>query len=85
MTAASFLWILAGLYYLIMFCNFKSLKVSIAIIETAADWFADTKRIVFVPLIYFSIWVGIFIFWLWGLTCVCSITDDEITVSSIQF
>jgi len=68
-----------------MICNFKSLKISIAIIETAADFFADTKRIAIMPFIYFTIWVCIFIFWLWGLTGVCSITDSEIGVSSIQF
>ncbi len=71
-----------------MFCNFKSLRVSIAIIETAADFFSDTKRIVLVPLVYFSVWVGLFIFWLWGLCGVLSISPDGvngITVTSVQF
>lgn len=82
---ASLFWILAGLFYLVMFCNFKSLKISIAIIETAADFFADTKRVVIVPLGYFSLWVLIFIFWIWGLTGVCSISTSGITVSSAQY
>jgi hypothetical protein len=85
---ASICWIAAGIYYLIMFCNFKSLRVSIAIIETAADFFADTKRIVFVPLVYFSVWVGLFIFWLWGLCGVLSISPDGIdgiTITNVQF
>lgn len=73
---AALLWITAGLYYLIMFCNFKSLRISIAIIETAADWFADTKRIIFVPLIYFSLWICVFVFWLWGFCGVLAITDS---------
>lgn len=73
---ASVLWILAGLFGLMMICNWKSLRISIAIIDTAADFFADTKRIVFMPLLYFSVWVCIFIFWLWGLTGVASITED---------
>lgn len=82
---ASVCWIMAALFYLIMFCNWKSLKISIAIIETAADFFADTKRIIFMPLMYFALWVCTFIFWLWGLTGVLSITDDEITASSVTF
>lgn len=83
---AAICWILAGLYYVIMACNFKSLRISIAIIDTAADWFTDTKRIVLVPLMYFCIWVSLFIFWLWGLVGVLSISDDNnITVSSVQF
>jgi len=66
-----------------MFCNFKSLRISIAIIETAADFFSDTKRIALVPCIYFCVWVGIFIFWLWGLVGVASISDTGITVSNV--
>lgn len=81
---ASVCWICAGLFYLVMFCNFKTLKISIAIIETAADFFADTKRVVLIPLGYFAVWVGLFIFWLWGLTGVCSITDSTITVDSVK-
>lgn len=70
---ASACWIAAGLFYIVMFCNFKSLKISVAIIETAADFFADTKRIIMVPFGYFSLWVLIFVFWLWGLSGVSSI------------
>ena len=78
-------WILASLYALMMCCNMRSLRISIAVIETAADFFADTKRIAFVPLLYFCVWCGIFVFWLWGLAGVASITDSEITVTSVQF
>jgi len=70
------MWILAALYYLVLACNFRSLRISIAVIETAADFFTDTKRIVLVPLIYFVIWCGIFVFWLWGLAGIASITSD---------
>jgi len=83
MCIASVCWIAAGLFYLVMFCNWKSLKISIAIIETAADFFADTKRIVILPLGYFALWVCVFIFWLWGLTGVCSISGSEITASNV--
>lgn len=78
-------WVLAGIYYLVMACNFKSLRISIAIIETAADFFADTKRIALVPLLYFTIWCGIFVFWLWGLAGVASISDSAITVTSVTY
>jgi hypothetical protein len=85
LTFASFAWIFAAFFYLVMFCNFKSLRISIAIIETAADFFADTKRIVLMPLLYFGIWVLVFVFWLWGLCGVASITDSEIIADSVQF
>jgi hypothetical protein len=75
MWIAAICWILAGLYYVVIACNFKSLRVSIAIVETAAEWFTDTKRIVLIPLIYFCFWVAVFVFWIWGLAGVFSISD----------
>jgi hypothetical protein len=77
MWIAAICWILAGLYYIVIACNFKSLRVSIAIVETAAEWFTDTKRIVLIPLIYFCFWVCVFVFWIWGLAGVASISDGS--------
>ena len=77
MWIAAICWILAGLYYIVIACNFKSLRVSIAIVETAAEWFTDTKRIVLIPLVYFCLWVGVFVFWIWGLAGVASISDGS--------
>jgi len=56
-----------------MVCNFKSLRVSIAIIETAADYFSDTKRIMIVPVIYFAFGLSVFIMWIYGILCISSI------------
>ena len=44
-------------------------------IETAADYFADTKRIIFVPLLYFFIAILTFIAWVAAMLCVASIGD----------
>ena len=74
-------WIMALLWYVFMACNFQSLKVSIAIIETAADWFADTKRIMIVPFVYFILGLGILAGWTGCMVCVSSI--GTITVESI--
>jgi hypothetical protein len=67
----------AGLYYIFLVCCFKQLRISIAVIETAADWFADTKRIVFVPLGYFSIGILVFAAWACALVMVGSITVGD--------
>ena len=68
-------------WYICLACNYQSLKVSIAIIETAADWFADTKRIVFVSAAYFfvailtlAVWIGAMV----GVASLGSITVDDI-------
>jgi len=75
-------FILAGIYLLVMICSFQSLRVAIAVIETAADYFADTKRIIFVPLLYFVIGILFFAAWVGAMICVASIGD--ITVDDVS-
>jgi hypothetical protein len=59
------------------------LRVSIRIIETAADFFADTKRVALVPVFFFIFSIGITFAWLYGFICVSSI--GTISVSSFEF
>ncbi len=75
-------FIAAGIYLLVMICCFQSLRVAIAVIETAADYFADTKRIIFVPMLYFFIGILCFVGWVGAMICVSSI--GEIEVSNIE-
>jgi Plasma-membrane choline transporter len=84
MWIAAICWTVASLFYLMIACNWKSLRVSIAVIETAAEFFSDTKRIVLIPLIYFSVWVGVFIFWIWGLAGVASISTSGVVATSVS-
>ena len=79
--AAIVFWLVAVAYVIFVACCWSSLKVSIAIIETAADFFADTKRIVLVPLCYFGVAVVIFGIWVGAIIFVNSIGD--ITVESV--
>ena len=76
------MWALAGLFLLCICCWWNALKVSIAIIETAADYFADTKRIVLVPVFWFFMAILVFAIWMAGVICVHSIGD--ITVESYK-
>ena len=85
-------WLIAGmvifgiiglLYFLCLACNLKSLRVSIRIIETAADFFADTKRVALVPVFFFILSVVTSFAWLYGYICVSSI--GKITVGDIKF
>lgn len=66
-------WLAGGLYFIYMCCNFRALRISIAILDTAADFFADTKRIIMVPFLYFTIGLVVFIFWIFGIISVASI------------
>ena len=76
-------WILAAIYYLVMACSFKSLRVAIAVIETAADYFSDTKRVIFVPVLFFFVGIIVFIGWVVAVICVGSI--GEIEVNSVAY
>lgn len=75
-------WIFAGFYLLYICCNFQSLRVAIAVIETAADYFADTKRIILVPVLYFITGILMFVAWVAAMICVSSI--GEITSDNVE-
>ena len=74
-------WVIALLYVMMVICFWKSLVVSIAILETAADFFADTKRIVLVPVVFFILQLLVVGVWIGAILCVNSI--GEITVESV--
>ena len=66
-------WIVSALYVLCLWCNLNSLRVAIRVIETAADYFADTKRIALVPVLFFFVAVITTFVWLYGYICITSI------------
>lgn len=78
------LWVLAAIYYLCLCCNYKSLQIAIAIVDTAADWINDTKRIVFIPIFYFFVWCLLTAGWIYCYIGVTSITDEPIVVTSVS-
>jgi hypothetical protein len=76
-------YIAAALYALVVCCAFKSLKVAIAVIETAADYFSDTKRVVLVPVLFFFLTIVVFLGWIVAMICVASI--GEISVEGVAY
>lgn len=65
-------WIFAGFYCLCLVCNFRSLRISFAVIETAGDYFSQTKRILLVPILFFIVAIIFYFMWLFGLVCVAT-------------
>jgi len=76
-------WIFAGIYYIVILCNFQSLRVAVAVIETASSFVADTKRLLLAPILYFFISLIFSFTFLGGLICVSSI--GEIKADSATF
>jgi len=68
-------WIFAGLYYIVIICSFQSLRVAVAVIQTASSFVADTKRLIFIPVLYFGIAICLSVLFLAGLVCVSSIGE----------
>ena len=66
-------WIVAGLYFIFIMCNLKSLRIAIAVFDTESDFVEDTKRILLVPLIFSLIAAAMFFVGLYALACVSSI------------
>lgn len=65
-------WFFGCLFCLCLLCNCKSLRISFAIIETAAEFFSQTKRIIVVPFLFFFLGVIFFLTWLFGLMCIAT-------------
>jgi hypothetical protein len=69
------IWAIAGLYLLAMICMCKTLVISIAILEAAADFVGTTFRIISVPIIFFFINLAVFFMWIVAAICVFSVGD----------
>ena len=69
------LWILAGLYLLILMCCWSRIRLGAAVIEAASDFVAHKPSVFFVPVIFFFI-VGVWIvFWVVSAVFVYSVGD----------
>lgn len=76
-------WFFAGLYCLLLLICCRALRISIAVIETAADWLADTKRILLVPLGYLALAIMVFIAWVCAAVMVCSFSSEPLTAKDV--
>jgi len=72
------------IFNMIICCLWKSVKVAIAVIDATADFFAATKRIIFVSVLNFIIMLIVVIVWFAGLACVASLNDISSNPNIIQ-
>jgi hypothetical protein len=61
-----------------MICFFTQLRQAIRVIETAADWLADTKRMIFVPINWFFVAAVFFMLWMGAVMCIGTIAEGAI-------
>jgi hypothetical protein len=76
--------LLAVVYFFVLTCHCRSLQVSIRIIETAADFFADTKRVAFVPIFFIIISIATFCGFVYAYICISSVGDMTVESVALQ-
>lgn len=79
---ACFCWAGAFAIFCFVCCYCKALRIAIGVLQAAADFMTDTKRIIFVPIIGFVI-IGIF-YALWVCVAIYIYTIGEIESSGGQ-
>ena len=62
--------IFAIVFCLLIYCGWSQLKLSIEIVNCSADFLANTKRLLGVPVAYYSI---LFLFFLFWVACMISV------------
>ena len=72
------------LFNMLLCCFWKQLEVAIAVIDATADFFAATKRVAGVSVLYFLVSVIVFLGWIAGIGGVVSLNEINPTYNSPQ-
>lgn len=67
-------------FFFCVCCGYKSLKMAIDVIDASADFLARTKRILFVPFLFFMLQLIAVSIWIGAMMCVISM--NEITADT---
>jgi hypothetical protein len=71
--------VLAVIYFMMVCCFFKSLKIAIDVIDASADFLAATKRVILVPILYFFVNMLAILVWMPASITILSIGFETIT------
>lgn len=55
--------ILAFIFLILMFFNFKHIKTAIQVIDAAAEFMVGNKRVILIPITYFFLTIGTIMLW----------------------
>lgn len=72
------------IYLLVIWCQWKSVEIAIAIIDATADFYAATKRLVFVAMFYFIVTVLVTLLFVAAIGGVISLNDITASPTSPQ-
>jgi len=83
LACAIILAILASLFGLAVCCGFNSLRTAINVVDASADFLRKTKRILFVPILYF--FLNVLVVFAWVVVVACFNSMGEITAETGDF
>jgi hypothetical protein len=75
MVACIVFGILAMSFFCCVCCGFESLKLAIDVIDASADFLARTKRVIFVPMLFFVLSLIAIILWCGSVLCVVAMNE----------
>lgn len=64
-----------AIFNCLLYCFYTQFKIAIAVIDAAADFFADTKRIIIVSMLHFVVGLAILALWLSAAACIYGMND----------
>ena len=64
-------------------CGYKHVKEAIDVIDAAADFTVENKRVIIVPMVYFVFTLISFLLWLYAFACVVSLNKVTAAASTI--
>lgn len=67
-----------------LFCNYSSLKTAIDCIDAAADFLADTKKVIIVPFLFFFLSIISVLIWVPSMMAIVSMGHVEINPNVVQ-
>jgi len=67
--------VLTLVFCMLVWCGFNSLRIAINVIDASADFIADTKRIIGVPVLYFFVTLIMVLIWLFCCMSINTIGD----------
>jgi hypothetical protein len=67
--------LMAFFFFCCVCCGFSSLKMAIDVIDASADFLAKTKRIIFVPCLFFILQLILILVWIGAIMCVVSMNE----------
>jgi Na+/phosphate symporter len=72
-----FIGLLACIFFTCVVCGRKHLALAIDVIDASADFTAENKRVILVPIVYFFISLIFLVIWIGAMACVASLNDIE--------